>query len=218
MYNLQLRICINNAYLERKNNNFLIKQLLYIFRISNGTLYNIINEFRKGVHSVINKKNNKKYTKSYLPLFVQKYIYMYVKKNKQFNINYLLRNIKRNYNISTSKSTIYRIIKLYGMTYKKVSIKKIYNAKNKKKYMTKEQLFKLVNQYSLNDILFIDETSIVLNNVPSYGWSGKGEKCEIKQPVVTKRYTLLMGMRSNSPQSSIVYQQLKYIIQSQMIQ
>ncbi len=51
---------------------------------------------------------------------------MYVKQNKQFNIKYLLRNIKRNYNISTSNSTIYRIIKLYGLTYKKVSIKKIF--------------------------------------------------------------------------------------------
>ena len=59
-------------------------------------------------------------------MFIQKYIYMYVKQNKQFNIKYLLRNIKRNYNISTSNSTIYRIIKLYGLTYKKVSIKKIF--------------------------------------------------------------------------------------------
>ena len=137
MYNLQFRICVYNLYLEKKLNKFSIKQILYIFNISNGTLYNIINEFRKGLHLITKKTNNKKYTKSCLPLFIQKYIYIYVKKNKQFNINYLLRNIKRKYNISTSKSTIYRIIKLYGMTYKKVSLKKIYNAKNKKKYMTK---------------------------------------------------------------------------------
>ena len=77
------------------------------------------------------------------------------------------------------------------MTYKKVSLKKIYNAKNKKKYMTKKQLFKLVYKYNLNDILFIDETSIVLNNVPLYGWSAKGKSCKIKQSVVTKKYTLL---------------------------
>jgi transposase len=155
MYNLQFRNCVYNLYLEKKLNKFLIKHILYIFNISNGTLYNIINEFRKGLHLII-KKNNKKYTKSCLPLFIQKYICIYVKKNKQFNINYLLRNIRRNYNITTSKSTIYRIIKSYGMTYKKVSLKKIYNAKNKKKYMTKKQLFKLVYKYNLNDILFID--------------------------------------------------------------
>ncbi len=115
---------------KKKLNKFLIKHILYIFNISNSTLYNIINEFRKGLHLII--KKNKKYTKSCLPLFIQKYICIYVKKNKQFNINYLLRNIRRNYNITTSKSTIYRIIKSYGMTYKKVSLKKIYNAKNKK--------------------------------------------------------------------------------------
>ena len=77
--------------------------------------------------------------------------------------------------------------------------------------MTKEQLFKLVNQYSLNDILFIDETSIVLNNVPSYGWSGKGEKCEIKQPVVTKRYTLLMGISTTKIYYTITNDSIDHI-------
>jgi hypothetical protein len=69
MYNLQFRKCVYNLYLEKKLNKFLIKHILYIFNISNGTLYNIINEFCKGLHIII-KKNNKKYTIIYSKIYL----------------------------------------------------------------------------------------------------------------------------------------------------
>ena len=40
MYELQLRICICNTYLNKKSDKFSIKTILHLFEISNGTLYN----------------------------------------------------------------------------------------------------------------------------------------------------------------------------------
>ena len=44
----------------------------------------------------------------------------------------------------------------------------------KKIYITKKQLFNIIYKYNLDDILFIDETIPILNNVPTYGLSKKG--------------------------------------------
>jgi transposase len=174
------------------NPNIIIKDILHIFSISNGSLFNWIN-----LYSSNQLTEKKKYFKK--PLFSQDifdYIRNFVIKKCTFDYKYLIRNIKRVFNINIAKSTIYKILKKLNITYKKFS--KRFIMTNKKRFMQKKNDFiKFVKNINHNDIISIDETSIDTHICSKYGWNYKGHKINKTAFVGYKRRVSLLCAISN---------------------
>lgn len=62
-----------------------------------------------------------------------------------------------------------------------------------------KQLFKKIKQYSIDNIISIDETSIKPNMIPEYCRSEKGKRCYYKSNdnKVFRKYTLIVAIASN---------------------
>ena len=107
----------------------------------------------------------------------------------------LISLLKKKYDITASKTSIYEILKHMNLTRKRVK-KKVINPKLNMKELKKifRQKVKSINK---NDIISIDEMSIDTNLLPLYGWSIKGKKLELETPINKKRYTVICGMSNN---------------------
>lgn len=161
----KIRVC--EYYCDNKNKTS-INDILKIFGISNGCLYNWINLYNEG-----NLKEKKSYIKkSIITLDIKCYIRSYILKNANFYYKNLIKTIKRKYNIMISKSSLYDTISKLNITRKKFK-KRIIPNKNKYKLMTKQFKNKIKN-ISKDDILCIDETSINTHTSSDYGWGIKG--------------------------------------------
>ena len=174
-----------NKYNDRK---IKISKLLDTYNISNGSLYNWINKVKCN-ESLIKKQYNKKskYTGA-----IKCYIRSYVIRNHTFDYRKLLLLIQRKYNVTASKSSIYRILANMTITRKRVRRKLIYKKKNiiisRRKF---KETIKLING---DDIISIDETSIDNQLCPIYGWSPKGKRIIINRNAVKERYTIITAI------------------------
>ena len=163
----KIRVC--EYYLKYKQYQP-ITEILKIFNISNGTLYNWINKYTQGV---LNEK--KSYNKkSIVTSEVKCYIRSYILKHANFYYKNLLKLIKKKYNIQISKSLLYDIIGKMNITRKKFKQRIIPN-KNKYKLMIK-QFKNKIKRIQQDDIICIDETSINTHTSFDYGWSERGTK------------------------------------------
>ena len=137
------------------NNRKNIKNILHIFKISKSSLYNWIYLYKN------NKLTHKKkyIKKSKIAYHIKCYIRSYVLRKKVFMYKKLLILIKRKYNISISKSTLYNILKKLNITRKRYRCKYIYKKKNKhnKEIRNFKQTMK---QVDINRLVSIDETHI----------------------------------------------------------
>ena len=181
------KIVIDNYY----KNNLKNSDLLKTFNISNGSLYNWINKSKTD-----NLNEKKKYVKQskYTP-HIKCYIRSYVLRKKIFNCNALISLLKKKYDITASKTSIYEILKYMDLTRKRVKRKVI----NKKLNMNElKKIFKQkVKSINKNNIISIDEMSIDTNLLPLYGWNHKGKKLELKTTINKKRYTVICGISNN---------------------
>ena len=93
------------TYYHKTDNK--ISEILNIYNISNGSLYNWINADKNNKLS-----EKKKYTKGskYTPE-IKCYIRGYVLRKNVFDMNKLLMELKKKYNIIAHKSSVYKIIK-----------------------------------------------------------------------------------------------------------
>ncbi len=213
MYSIDKKLSIIRTYYIKNTLNLQIKNILYIFSIANGTLYNIINDYKKNPNKYTQKHIKIKHVyKSRVPLIIQKFIITHVKRNKQVRFKLLFKSLQNIYKISVSKNTIYRILKSANLSYKRVSRQK-YNKLNISEFNKScKQLTKKIRSLDISNILFIDESSIVLNNLPNYGWSKKNKICEYRERVNTKRYSLLMGITTTKIYYTIVKGSINKII------
>jgi transposase len=165
------------------SNKYSIKQLLELFKISNGTLFNWIN----------GQLGNSRKRKSKFTELLKEYIKKYVMARINFNYRLLLNRLKLIFKITISKSSIYNILKSIGITkkklYKRYIPKQLTHKYNKLKNDLKESLNKINKK-----IISIDECSVDTHINNNFGWGSKGKRINIikRQPKI--RYTLICAI------------------------
>lgn len=172
--------------------NVQVKDILDIFNISNGSLYNWINKNK--VNGLTDKKQYTK-TSKYLP-YIKCYIRNYVLTKHTFDMTKLLCLLKRKYSIIANKSSVYEIIKHFNITRKRIKQKFIYGKKSK--HTIKINKFKKqIDKINKDDIISIDESSIDTHINNLYEWGLKGSKIVNVVNTIRKRYTLICAISNN---------------------
>lgn len=176
------RKLIINYYKSNKN----VANTINTFKISNGSLFNWIKNNPKD--NILYNRNRK-----VTPRMIC-YIRTYVITHINFNYKLLLRNIKRNFKVSISKTTLYNRLKTLNITRKKVYRRYIYkkSINHTKDIIEFTKNIKLLNK---DDIISIDECHFNNTQNINYGWSIKGQKIFIKKYLQKKeRYSLICAI------------------------
>jgi len=168
-----------------------VKDITNIFNISNGSLYNWINQDKS--NTLANKKKYNKISK-YSPA-IKCYIRAYVLRVKVFNYKKLIILIKKKYTIVASKTAIYDILKKMNITRKKIKPHRVYGDLKvlKQKRKDFETIFKTID---VNKIISIDETSIDTTLISKYGWALKGKLVEANVNSSIKRCSLICAINN----------------------
>lgn len=123
-YPLLYKIRVCEYYFEYKCTQH-ISDILSIFKISNGTLYNWIIKYTKG--ELIEKKPYNKI--SIFTPEIKCYIRAYIIKYSNFYYKNLIKAVKRKYKIIICKTSLYDIINKLNITRKKYKKRIIPNKK-----------------------------------------------------------------------------------------
>lgn len=184
--------CFKRSVVNFYNSDlFTIINALNIFDISKSTLYNWINLDKQNLldsPSNIRCSYNCKITNE-----VEKYIVIYVTKRCIFNVKNLRKCIKRIFDISVNKSSVYCVLKKHNITNKKISQKIVPKKVNVSAKI--DQLIEQVTKIGIDKIVSIDESSFDTHMRPKYGWSTRGTiiKKSINIPT-RKRKTLTLAV------------------------
>jgi len=106
--------------------------------------------------------------------------------------------INNKFNKIVSTTYIYDVLSKNGITYKKVRIIKNPHSIEKQKEQLKA-VNEEVKKVDINNIVSIDEISITQFETSYYGWSEKGQECQVdlgiisKGAIYNKRYSVLMA-------------------------
>ena len=109
---------------------------------------------------------------------IKSYIYKYVIKRIVFNYKNLLLLIKKKFNITISKSSIYNILHNLHITRKKINKRRIYGSYSciQQKIIDFKKTTRSINK---NNIISIDEVSFNTNIYSDYGWQKRGTKIHL---------------------------------------
>ena len=162
--------------------------IIRLFKISNGTLYNWINKYKRD-----NLNEKKSYVKiSKYSLEVRNYVKLYVIKYCDFDYKKLIVSIKAKFKIKMSRSMLYSIVKELKITRKKFRTRII---PDKIKYANLIDKFKVkINDTDKDNIICIDETSINTHICSNYGWSLKGKHITQIHKKSKVTYTIISGI------------------------
>lgn len=167
-----------------------IKEILNIFKISNGSLYNWVYQYKTNM--LIEKKQYTKPQKMF-PI-IKEFIKKYITEHPFLHIRKLISEINKVHHIMVCKSTIYNTLNNMQITYKKTNKRFIYKDKNKyndELRIHKEKL-KTIN---LSKIISIDETHFDSYESPNYGWNKKGYKLRNNTHIKKLyRYTIICAI------------------------
>ena len=167
-----------------------IKDVLIAYNISKSSLYNWI---------ALDKLNmlteKKKYTKKNKKtnFLVLAYIKKYVLKRINFKMKLLQTAIKRKFQISIGKSSIYTSLSKLNITYKQIYQKKIYGDR-KKLNKNVRQFKKQIKSINQNDIISIDEVSVDTHITYIKGWSQIGKRIYKELNSVRIRFTIICAI------------------------
>ena len=165
-YPLFFRERVLNFYLSSTKNT--IKDTINKFKISKGTLFNWISLNK------INKLKPKKIRKSKFSEEIINYITKYVLKKENFNRFILQKLIAKKFKVKISLASIYNILKINYISFKKQKTKII--LKNLKEHnKMKLKMIKKLKTLNVDDIISIDEVSFDNHMQSIYCWSKKGD-------------------------------------------
>lgn len=167
-YSKDLKLSIVKLY---DNNYMNMTQIANFYNISRKSIYNWTNNIFIESKKYITTK--KKITEQ-----ISDFILKYVLNKTLLIMPKLLKKINKNFNVNVSKSSIYNILKNNDVTYKKINIKKNIKGINNKGKITR--WINNIKNENKNMIISLDESSIIINDYPRYGWNKKGEKAIIK--------------------------------------
>ena len=192
-YSNDLKIKIIGVIKSRKFTNI---EIMKIFGINKKTFYKIKNDSKlRGGSKYSHLKSYKR--KSKITNSIKNFIIKYVTDKINFNYKKLLCIINKKYNLFISKTSIYRILKNYGVTKKKICNKQIltnFEKRKKQIKLFKEQINDILETSSMSNIISIDETSIDSHITNNYGWSKKGERIENVVKHSRIRYSLILAI------------------------
>lgn len=168
------------------NNNYSIREVSKIFKISKSTIHRwIIGTNNKLISAKAKVDNNSK---------IIDIIKLEMNSNPNITINGLTNKINNIYKIKISKTGVYIFVKKEKFVFKK--IKKVI-CKDKKDIQKQQKMFKKnIKKIKMTDIICIDETGICSNVCNNYGWSKKGKevKCYIKPNPI--KYSALVAIKN----------------------
>ena len=178
---------LKNKVIECYNSHkYKIKQILEVFQISNGTLFNWINgklgNLRKRVSKITQPIKD----------FINKYIIRCI----CFNYHTLIKKIKLFFNLSICKSTLFNILKEMKITRKKINLRFVSKSVLHKFKTLRKDLIKKINNTN-GDIISIDESSIDTHISNNYGWSKTGRRIKRIKTNNRIRYTLICAISRN---------------------
>ena len=193
MYSNYTKNSIINIYNELKNYNIIGQKrkdfITTIFNVHINSVYNWINT-RYAVKNLRKKYENIKITST-----IEHFILNSINNNPIINIKTIKKNILMNFNILLSVSSIYYVIKNNNLTYKKTHvITNPYSIVEQKEQL--KTVYNVIKHLNQNNIVSIDETSIVTSQNPSHGWAKKGKKCILynnSNKIINKRYTTVVA-------------------------
>ena len=193
MYSTFTKNTIINIYNELKNYNIIGQQrkdfITKTFKVHINSVYNWINK----QYDV--KKLRKKYENIKITDTIECFILNSLNDNPVINIKTIKQYILKNFNVSLSISSIYYVIKNNNFTYKKTHV--ITNPNTIEVQLKQlKTVYNIIEQLNQDNIVSIDETSIVTSQQPSHGWSKKGKKCTVHNSgtkIINKRYTTVMA-------------------------
>ena len=193
MYSNYTKNSVINIYNELKNYNIIGQRrkdfITTTFNIHINSVYNWINT-RYAVKNLRKKYKNIKITST-----IEHFILNSINNNPIINIKTIKKNILMNFNISLSISSIYYVIKNNNLTYKKTHvITNPYSIVEQKEQL--KTVYNVIKHLNQNNIVSIDETSIVTSQNPSCGWAKKGKKCILynnSNKIINKRYTTVVA-------------------------
>tara|TARA_B110001454_G_scaffold97999_1_gene92749 strand:+ start:2418 stop:3377 length:960 start_codon:yes stop_codon:yes gene_type:complete len=186
-YPLIFKKLVCEYYFEHKGKQT-ISDILKIFKISNGSLYNWVNQYNQKM--LTNKCKYKKMSK-YTPA-IKCFIRAYVIKHIDFDYKKLIINIKNKYKLTISITSLYDIIKQMNITRKQFKQRIVTN--KKKQTMEIRKFKKQINAISNDDIISIDETSVDTHISSGYGWSLKGTNIIKTNKKSRIRYTVISAI------------------------
>lgn len=200
LYSKELKESVIRYY---KSNDFTINNTINIFSISKSSLYNWIEHYTNN-----NLQNINNIRTTYITKFskendnnisIRKYIVNYIlKRQTNFTIKNLRKNITRIFNVTIGKSRVYEILNEEKISYKKISNKIVHKNVKHMKIKVKE-LKKEIQSSDSNNVISIDESSFDTNLRKIKGWNVKGKKvikeCKDSQ---RKRLTLILGISKNN--------------------
>ncbi len=190
MYDLQFRrLVINYYFYFKKSEGVIVVNFVKVAGISRSIFYKWLKEYNVDNNLINHERKVSKITKEIEELIIN----VYTNKSKIKPKN-LRKNIKKRFNVSIGRSSIYEVLKRNKITYKRISTPKTpYN--NFKLKALKKDLKKRLGPTTNNKIVSLDETSINLHSKPFYGWSKKGTRCIRKiKKVVRKRVSLILAI------------------------
>jgi len=176
MYSTFTKNTIINIYNELKNYNIIGQQrkdfITKTFKVHINSVYNWINT-QYDVKNVRKKYENIKITQT-----IECFILNSLNDNPVINIKTIKQYILKNFNVSgcfkktpaLSISSIYYVIKNNNFTYKKTHV--ITNPNTIEVQIKQlKTVYNIIEQLNQDNIVSIDETSIVTSQQPSHGWS-----------------------------------------------
>lgn len=177
-------------YNNRKKLNLMIKDILIYQNISRFSLYNWINNYENKNTCKRKKRKDIKITPE-----CEKFIVEYVKANKQFQMKKIKLAIRRKFKFSLCNSSIYNILKKNNFTNKRTK-ENHYPYDNEK---LKKQMNDTNNNLKKEDynVGSTDETALYFYTKGNYGWSLKGNDCEVKGHLKIKKISLAMAITKN---------------------
>lgn len=187
MYDIKFKL---NVISCKKNNKLERKQLLDIFEISNGSLYNWCYQYDNNTLPI------KICRKSKITPNIKCYIMKYIVTRINFNRYKLINLIDKKFKVKISKSTLYKIIGELNISKKKINKRFDYTNRIKKRQLITNFKNKLKTT-KLTDIISIDETSIDTHISNNYGRSLRGKKISIIKKEKRIRYTVLCAIDMN---------------------
>lgn len=196
MYNKITQDLILNIYKELPNYNINgKKRKTFINNVFKGHINSIYN-WLKNVN-IINVKNNvHEYKNKKITKTIELFVIETITNNPTINIKTIKIKIFEIFKIKLSKSSIYSILKHNNFTYKttKIITNPYTTIEQKEQLQNKKEVIK---QLDVDNIISIDETSIVLSSKSSRGWSLKGTKCIVAnsgKKIINKRFSLIMAV------------------------
>ena len=183
-----------------------ISQLAPVFGVTLPTLYNWIKAWESrgilGVYNQVGRGRKRIFTPEQ-----EKKIYQWVQQSP-VQLKTVLARIKENFNLTTSKKTIKRIIKKLKMSWHRFR-RGTAGSPPKDEYEEKKEQLKQLKQQDANGeiaLYFMDESGFCLTPCIPYGWQPLGQYLELLS-CLSKRLNVLGFLRPNCDLEAYVSEQ-----------